>query len=724
MEGIACTNGVGHRDSRRRRPGLLARNKQPGPFCAFRHGNDLDPDVKAAANKDFPAVLSLQPFQVLVAELEHSAVCCQSPEALTVSARTANQARADVGIKASQDPACPLGHQRLDCGALRLRDKRNGAEGERPRVRRKFLREIRDAQARVCGLRHVELVVRTAVFAEIRERERCRILGADQQPFVKAVVGDESVNHLAEEVGGEAGQETDGKAHSPRGHSGVQRGAAHPGPEPLLTGRIVLRDQVNEGLARADNSHAGTRHNAKHSGWKAAGTGPHRPLAGRSGLRYTAAPVNSDLRRQEWERTLLERAILPQGFRWSSVQLGFSPRERPQSGQQLMQLSLITALQPAVLSWVATRNRICGVPVQILRDRDPDRPVRGVLINNRVANVAAPDGREAARSLQNDLAQLLGGEADDYVLLSTGVIGWSLPVDAMRAALPGLVAALHANPSLEVARGMMTTDRYPKLALRRLPDDGGTDGSGEEAHLLGIAKGAGMIRPNMGTMLCVLLSDGGLSRTQTDEALRRAVESSFNAVQVDGDESTSDAVLLLQSRIRAPGSQAFAEALADLCRELSEHIVRNGEGTAHVIRCTVSGMPDTASARGLARAVCSSALVRTAIYGNDPNVGRILAAAGSWLSRHQPRIPVAGMTASVFGRQVFSDGRLLMDAALEDELSALLRDAAQSEDGTGFPEHDREVPIHITMQAGSAEGCILASDLSHGYVAENADYRS
>ncbi len=403
-----------------------------------------------------------------------------------------------------------------------------------------------------------------------------------------------------------------------------------------------------------------------------------------------------------------------------------------------MSLSLVVPDEPALLSWVATRNRICGVPVQLLRDREPGRRVRGILVNNRVANVAAPAGMEAARTLQRSLADLVGGEPEDYVLLSTGVIGWSLPLDAMLAALPDLVSGLHANPSLDVARGMMTTDRYPKLGARILaaaqaePHSGargetsgdGGPGNPGAARILGLVKGAGMIQPNMGTMLGLMLTDAALAQEHADAALRHAAEQTFNAVQVDGDESTSDAVLLLQSGGSTADTTEFSSALTELCAELAEHIVRNGEGTSHVIRCTASGMPDSASARELARAVCSSALVRTAIYGNDPNVGRVLAAAGSWLSRRSPEISTEGMTVSVFNRTVFADGSLMMEAALEDELAALLREAAQSEDQTGFPEHNREVPISIRMKAGSASGYVLASDLSHGYVAENADYRS
>ena len=429
---------------------------------------------------------------------------------------------------------------------------------------------------------------------------------------------------------------------------------------------------------------------------------------------------------EAYRAALEERALVPQGFRFAVAAAQFTPVELGADARPLP-INLAAIVAPAASrAWAAalTRNRVTGAPVEIVR-RHRGRPVRGILINNKVANVCAPEGETAARALLDRAGAGLGIPGAELLPASTGVIGWQLPVAALGAATPALAASLGAATPLAVAQAIMTTDAYPKLRSAR---------TSSGYRVLGIAKGAGMIEPNLATMLAFILTDAPASADELQQELQRAARRSFNRITVDGDQSTSDMVVLLSSRERPPDGSAapgLRAALQQVCTELAGDVVRNGEGTRHVIEVAVTSRLPQRDAAALAKAVGNSPLVKTAVYGNDPNVGRIASAAGDYLgSRPDLRhLAARNLTITLGDRQVFAAGAFTIDPVLERDLSAYLQ-ACQCDSGGGFPPHDRVVRIGIGIDGGGYPAQephtvrALAADLGYEYVRENADYRS
>jgi glutamate N-acetyltransferase/amino-acid N-acetyltransferase len=302
---------------------------------------------------------------------------------------------------------------------------------------------------------------------------------------------------------------------------------------------------------------------------------------------------------------------LPEGFRVGTAGLTFFPRERPVAASLPMRLTLILLDKPTEnFGALFTRNRFPGAPVIIGRERlkTPGR-VRGVLINNKISNVCAPEGVKDAGEVLAALGAELGVSGEEFLPASTGIIGWSLPVADMKAALPGLVQNLHRGSCLDAAEAIMTTDAYPKLHSVSL--GGGT--------LTGFAKGAGMIEPNLATMLVFLLTDIAMPGAVLRKTLNRAAGRTFNCISVDSDQSTSDTALLLSSGTRPPvPEEAFEAALEEVCLNLAQNIVRNGEGTAHVIRVRVSGVPDFKGARDFAKAIVIRRSLKPPCTGTTP----------------------------------------------------------------------------------------------------------
>ena len=433
-----------------------------------------------------------------------------------------------------------------------------------------------------------------------------------------------------------------------------------------------------------------------------------------------------------YRAALQERALVPRGFRFAVTATEFTPPEVGAAAQPLpIRLTAIVA-PAASRAWAAVlaRNRVTGAPVAIVRGHR-GRPVRGVVINNKVANVCAADGEAAARSVLASAGDALGVPAAELLPASTGVIGWQLPVAALAAAAPALAANLGAASATAAAEAIMTTDAYPKLRSATTP-------SGH--RVLGIAKGAGMIEPNMGTMLAFIVTDAPATAGELEEALQRAVRSSFNAITVDGDQSTSDMAVLLSSTEREPDAarvRGLGDAVRHVCADLAGDIVRNGEGTHHVMEIAVTSRLAQEDALAVAKAVGNGPLVKTAVYGNDPNVGRIASAVGDYLgSRPDLRhIGARDLTITLGGRQVFAGGTFTLGPELERDLSDYLQSCTCDSSG-GFPPHDRVVRIGIGVGidsgAGSGTGSgdaphtvrALAADLGYEYVRENADYRS
>jgi len=348
--------------------------------------------------------------------------------------------------------------------------------------------------------------------------------------------------------------------------------------------------------------------------------------------------------------------------------------------------------------------------------------LQAIVVNNKISNVSPPDadgGVAASETICTELAKQLNleGGASSVLPSSTGVIGWRLPVADMVAALPEAVSALKQGSALPAARGIMTTDRYPKLSSKDLP--GG-------ARLVGIAKGAGMIEPNMATMLCFLLTDLALPRRELQKMLSEAVTDSFNGVSVDGDESTSDTVVLLSSGRVPPSAEAtenFRAALREVCCDLAAQVVHNGEGTQHVIRVAVTGASDDATARRVAKAVVNGPLFKSAVAGNDPNVGRLVGKVGQALGAEGASM-AAGCVCRIGGETIFENGQFALDTEKERRLSGHLKFAAADSQLT-YPPHRRVVDVEVCLGGGGGgKAVVLGSDLTTEYVQINADYRS
>ena len=345
---------------------------------------------------------------------------------------------------------------------------------------------------------------------------------------------------------------------------------------------------------------------------------------------------------------LATQGALPAGFRVGASRFAFTPVEAPKPAE--MTLTLIALDRPtADFAALFTRNAFPGAPVIIGRRRLLEPALGAILVNNKIANVCAAGGVEAAERVCAEAARRLGLSPAAVLPSSTGVIGWRLPVDGMLDALPGTIAALTADSVLPAAESIMTTDRFPKV--RGVSVAGG--------RLVGIAKGAGMIEPNLATMLVFILTDLQVPRDLLRAMLARAVDASFNCISVDSETSTSDTVVAASSgRLPCPDPAAFEGALATICRDLAEDVVRNGEGVHHVMRVQVTGAPDPALARALGKAIVNAPLFKCAVAGNDPNVGRLIQAVGKQVGVCAPNLDLSGIERDPGRDRAFRPRRL------------------------------------------------------------------
>jgi len=391
---------------------------------------------------------------------------------------------------------------------------------------------------------------------------------------------------------------------------------------------------------------------------------------------------------------------VPAGFLFSAVTAGIKASGRPD-------LACVRIPAGASAAAVFTTNRVVAAPLEV--DREHLKRSRGrvsfLIVNAGNANCAtgAPGRRDCER-VCGEAARLLKIRAESVFPSSTGVIGVPLPAEKIVRALPDLITANAAGKQAAegFARAIMTTDTRPKILSRRIPA-----GSGSFA-LLGIAKGAGMIHPNLATMLVYLLTDVAASPRELQPLLRAVCDDSFNCISVDGDTSTNDTVLLLASgasgvSVRSPGIRAkFAQALNEVCEEIAEQIISDGEGVKHVIRLRIEQARNRNEAMQVARTIAHSPLVKTAWAGADPNWGRILAAAGrSGVALDPGRINI------FFGDlQVCRKG---MAAGFDErEAHAYLTQ----------PQYD----VRVQLGRGRASLEFLTCDLTTDYVHINADY--
>lgn len=425
-------------------------------------------------------------------------------------------------------------------------------------------------------------------------------------------------------------------------------------------------------------------------------------------------------------RWLAEQAGLPVGFRVGSHSFDFVPIEVGKPAR--MTASVVVADEPCeAFAACFTRNAFPGAPVLIGRQRLHEGALQAVLINNKISNVCAPDGVATAQACCAAVGAALDIPAERVLPSSTGVIGWRLPLTELQQAIPYAVAAGQRESILPLATGIMTTDGWPKVRCATLPGGG---------RLVGVAKGAGMIEPNLATMLVFLFTDVAIARDELRRSLQQAVDRSFNRISIDSDQSTSDTVLAMASaRLPAVDDQVFNNALERVCGDLAEDVVRNGEGVHHVIRCRVSGAPTELIARSVGKAVINSPLLQCAICGNDPNVGRLLMAVGKYLGNDHPGLDTSHTRIAIAGETVFEHGSFTLDTARETRLSRALQAAemyasvAPDDQGVfappiAYPPHEHCVDIAIDLGLANGKAAVLGADRTHEYISENADYRS
>ncbi|MFT7721651.1 MAG: bifunctional glutamate N-acetyltransferase/amino-acid acetyltransferase ArgJ [Roseateles sp.] len=374
-------------------------------------------------------------------------------------------------------------------------------------------------------------------------------------------------------------------------------------------------------------------------------------------------------------------------------------------------LTVIALDEGAAVAGVFTTNRFCAAPVQVCREHlAAGAAVRALVINTGNANAGTgADGLARARQTCEQLAGLVGCRPEQVLPFSTGVIMETLPVDRIAAGLPQALAALRDDGWGEAALGIMTTDTLPKAASRRIHL------GGVPVTLSGISKGAGMIRPNMATMLGFIATDANIAPALLQPLVREAADASFNRITIDGDTSTNDCFLLIASRRAAHAeitaldgadAQALRAALISLAQELAQAIVRDGEGATKFIAITVAGGRDEAECRLAAYAIAHSPLVKTAFFASDPNLGRILAAVG-----------YAGIADLDQG---------LIDLHLDDVHVVARggrRPEYREEDGQRVMKQS-EISVRVDLNRGAAAATVWTCDLSHDYVTINADYRS
>ncbi len=368
----------------------------------------------------------------------------------------------------------------------------------------------------------------------------------------------------------------------------------------------------------------------------------------------------------------------------------------------------------ASVAGVFTRNRFCAAPVQVCRDHLAGAAgaggIRALVVNTGNANAGTGEpGLAAARRTCDAVARLAGCTPAQVLPFSTGVIMEPLPVDRIEAGLPLAWADLDAAHWAEAAQGIMTTDTLPKACSRQVVVDGRT------VTVTGIAKGAGMIRPNMATMLGFVATDAALSPQAAQDLVRVAADRSFNRITIDGDTSTNDAFVLMATgraghapvtQLDSPAGRVLAQAVFEVATQLAQAIVRDGEGATKFIAVQVDGGRSEAECRQVAYAIAHSPLVKTAFFASDPNLGRILAAVG-----------YAGIDD--------------LDQTLID---LFLDDVHVARAGGRHPDYreadgqrvmkQAEITVRVDLHRGGASTTVWTCDLSHDYVSINADYRS
>jgi len=391
--------------------------------------------------------------------------------------------------------------------------------------------------------------------------------------------------------------------------------------------------------------------------------------------------------------------LMVQGFKASAVSAGLKK-------DNALDMALIFSEKEAVAAGVFTTNKVKAAPVLLTREYIREGKTKAIIANAGNANACTGEtGLKDAQHTAELVSKELGIRTDEVLVASTGVIGKPLDMDLISAAIPKLSDNLSSEEITAAAQAIMTTDSFPKISQFE------GRGGGKPYRVQGIAKGAGMIMPDMATMLCFIMSDILIETDDLRKGLFSSTKESFNRITVDGDTSTNDMVLVLANGMAENGqlsdkdSQEFTHGLSQVMGDLSRMIVQDGEGATKVVNIVVKGAHSAFDAESAARTVANSSLVKTAFYGQDPNWGRIIAALG----RAEIRMEEAKVGIWVDDIQIVSNG---MGLGVNAEAKAAEKMAG------------KDFSVTIELQQGSFEDRLITCDLTHDYVSINADYRT
>lgn len=393
-------------------------------------------------------------------------------------------------------------------------------------------------------------------------------------------------------------------------------------------------------------------------------------------------------------------AILqPKGFLFSAVEAAIKKPGRKD-------LALIFSEREAVISGMFTKNNVKAAPVKLDMKRIKSGKGQAIIVNSGNANACTgKQGMNDAIEMTEMTAKTLGVKADKVYVCSTGVIGTPLPMERIRPKITELADNLGRRTIDDVAAAIMTTDTFPKAVSKVIKIDGKT------ITISGICKGAGMICPNMATMLCFIVTDSNIDKSAIDKALKKAVQKSFNRITIDGDMSTNDTVLIMANglagnsliRLHSKEFNKFTDAVSNITYELSKMIVKDGEGATKLVEIEVKNAKNESDAEKGAFAIANSMLVKTAIYGNDANWGRIMAALG------YSGIAIKEEKTDIFlnGLKIVSKG---MGTGKDKEANEKLKNK------------DIKIVVDLHLRRGAAK--VLTCDLTEDYVKINAEYRT
>ncbi|MGA1509990.1 MAG: bifunctional glutamate N-acetyltransferase/amino-acid acetyltransferase ArgJ [Ilumatobacteraceae bacterium] len=380
---------------------------------------------------------------------------------------------------------------------------------------------------------------------------------------------------------------------------------------------------------------------------------------------------------------------LPSGFRSWVTNVGVKDDSRD--------FTIVAADAPVAAAGVFTQSRFAGPSVVVSREHLADGHARAMVVISKNANVAnGPVGLAHAREVTRGVATSLGCAASDVLIASTGVIGRVYPIERIRTGIAAIPSPLPDTDATAVAQGIMTTDTVHKIAEA-------TVGSGP-ARVVGVAKGVGMIEPDMATLITMCFTDAAVDQSTLDAVWRRVIDRTFNCVSVDTDTSTSDtAVVMASGAAGAVDTTDLEQALFEVCESLTKQVARDGEGAEKLVTVLVDQARDGEQAKTVAKAIVNSPLVKTAVHGADPNWGRVAMAVGKcsqYTDIDQERVIIRFGSQEVYPSPVDDSGL--------DALSTYMR--------------GDEVTIHVSLMTGEAEATVWGCDLTDGYVRINADY--